>query len=114
MITVEYIIDEDDIEEFLGRMDERRRTRRRDGARNWRLLRDLADPRLWIERYETPTWLDYIRLNNRPTQDDASIPERLRALHRGPESPRVRRRIERQTSSSPTAGPGNEGASTDL
>ncbi len=105
VVTVEYIIDEADIEEFLGRMAERRRTRRRDGARNWRLLRDLADPRLWIERYETPTWLDYIRLNNRATQHDAAVPERLRALHRGSEAPRVRRRIERQTSSSPTASP---------
>ena len=114
VITIEYIIDEPDIEEFLGRMSERRRTRRRDGARNWRLLRDLSDPRLWIERYETPTWLDYIRLNNRPTQDDASIPERLRALHRGKEGPQVRRRIERQTSSSPTPGPGTEEATTDL
>jgi MFS family permease len=115
VITVEYIIDESDIEEFLGRMNERRRVRRRDGARNWRLLRDLADPRLWIERYETPTWLDYIRLNNRATQDDASVPTRLRELHRGTESPRVRRRIERQTSSSPIPGSGTaEGATTDL
>jgi MFS family permease len=115
VITVEYIIDESDIEEFLGRMNERRRMRRRDGARNWRLLRDLSDPRLWIERYETPTWLDYIRLNNRATQDDASVPTRLRELHRGAEGPRVRRRIERQTSSSPIAGSGTEeGAATDL
>jgi MFS family permease len=114
VITVEYIIDESDIEEFLGRMNERRRMRRRDGARNWRLLRDLSEPRLWIERYETPTWLDYIRLNNRATQDDASVPTRLRELHRGTEGPRVRRRIERQTSSSPSASPGGEEATTDL
>src|SRR6185436_18293203 len=105
VITVEYVIDESDIEEFLGLMNGRRRTRRRDGARNWRLLRDLHDPRQWIERYETPTWLDYIRLNNRATQDDASVPERIRQLHRGAEAPRVRRRIERQTTSSPTATP---------
>jgi hypothetical protein len=114
VITVEYIIDESDIEEFLGRMNERRRMRRRDGARNWRLLRDLSDPRLWIERYETSTWLDYIRLNNRATQDDASVPTRLRELHRGTEGPRVRRRIERQTSSSPAAGPAPDEASTDI
>jgi hypothetical protein len=80
-------------------MAERRRIRRRDGALKWRLLRDLADPQLWIERYETPTWLDYIRHNSRLTQDDAIIPERLRALHRGPDAPRVRRMIERQTGS---------------
>jgi len=114
VITVEYLIDESDIEEFLGRMNERRRMRRRDGARNWRLLRDLSDPRLWIERYETPTWLDYIRLNNRATQDDAAVPTRLRELHRGTEGPRVRRRIERQTSSPPTPGADSEEATTDL
>ena len=87
--------------EFLAAMAERRRIRRRDGALNWRLLRDLSDPQVWIERYETPTWLDYIRLNNRMTQDDAIIPERLRALHRGSQLPRVRRMIERQTGSLP-------------
>jgi hypothetical protein len=114
VITVEYTIDEPDIEEFLNLMNDRRRMRRRDGARNWRLLRDLSDPRLWIERYETPTWLDYIRLNNRATQDDASVPERLRHLHRGDEAPRVRRRIERQTSSSPTATPDAGEATTDI
>jgi MFS family permease len=114
VITVEYLIDESDVEEFLGRMNERRRMRRRDGARNWRLLRDLSDPQLWIERYETPTWLDYIRLNNRATQDDASVPTRLRELHRGTEGPRVRRRIERQTSSSPTPISDSGEATTDL
>ncbi len=105
VVTVEYVIDEDDVLEFLGAMDDRRRIRRRDGARNWRLLRDLADPRLWIERYETPTWLDYIRHNSRLTHDDATIPEHLRALHRGPDAPRVRRMIERQTSTPPAAVP---------
>ena len=45
-------------------------------------MRDLADPEIWIERYETPTWLDYVRLNNRMTRHDAVIPESLRALHR--------------------------------
>lgn len=101
VITIEYLIDEADVVAFLGAMAERRRIRRRDGALRWRLLRDLADPRLWIERYETPTWLDYLRHNSRLTQDDASIPERLRALHRGPAPPRVRRMVERQTGSLP-------------
>ena len=105
VVTIEWIIREEDILEFLKAMAERRRIRRRDGALAWALLRDLADPTLWIERYKLPTWLDYIRLNNRVTQDDAVIPERLRALHRGPEEPRVRRMIERQTSSAPAAPP---------
>lgn len=102
VVSIEYLIREEDIVEFLGAMSERRRIRRRDGARNWRLLRDLADARLWIERYETPTWLDYVRHNNRITHHDAVIPQRLRALHQGPGGPRVRRMIERQSSAPPT------------
>jgi hypothetical protein len=106
VVTIEYRIRQEDILEFLGAMAERRRVRRRDGARNWRLLRDLADAELWLERYETPTWLDYIRHNTRMTKADAVIPERVRALHRGPEPPRVRRMIERQTSSLPAGRTG--------
>ena len=98
VVTVEYLIDADDVLAFLGAMAELRRIRRRDGALNWRLLRDLADAQIWIERYETPTWVDYIRLTNRLTQDDALIRESLHSLHRGKEPPRVRRMIERQTS----------------
>lgn len=97
VITIEYRIGEADVVSFLAAMSERRRIRRRDGARNWRLLRDLADPEIWVERYETPTWLDYIRHNSRITHHDAMIPERIRALHRGPEPPRVRRMLERPT-----------------
>ena len=101
VITIEYVIRDEDLLEFLAAMSERRRIRRRDGATHWMLLRDLADPRLWIERYTTPTWLEYIRHNNRITKDDAIIPERLHQLHQGPGHPVVRRMIERQTGALP-------------
>jgi MFS family permease len=104
VVTVEYRIDEGDVLEFLAAMSDRKRIRRRDGARHWSLLRDLAEPELWIERYDSPTWLDYVRQNQRVTEDDAAVWDRIRSLHRGPDKPRVRRMIERQTSS-PPAGP---------
>ena len=84
-------------------MAERRRIRRRDGARSWMLLRDLSNPQVWIERYATPTWADYVRHTSRMTHEDALIPERLRALHRGSAPPVVRRMIERQTGTLPVA-----------
>ena len=96
VITIEYQIAEEDVPEFLALMAERRRIRRRDGARHWHLLRDLAKPELWTERYDTPTWLDYVRQAQRITQSDAGIIDRLKELHRGSEPPSVRRRIERQ------------------
>jgi len=105
VITIQYVIAEEDIIEFLRAMDERRRIRRRDGANDWKLLRDLADPQVWIERYSTPTWLDYIRHNNRLTHEDAGIPKKLRELHRGPDKPIVRRMIERQTGTLPSGQP---------
>ena len=104
VITIDYRIREEDVREFLALMAERRRIRRRDGARHWHLLRDLAEPELWTERYDTPTWLDYVRQAQRITQADARIVDRLSELHRGAEPPQVRRRIERQpVSTSPEA-----------
>jgi len=97
VITVEYTIPQENVVEFLTLMSERRRIRRRDGARHWTLLRDLGQPELWIERYHTSTWLDYVRHAQRITRADARVVERLRELHRGPEPPRVHRMIEQQT-----------------
>jgi hypothetical protein len=95
VVTIDYLIDEDDVPAFLAAMAERRRVRRRDGARHWTLLRDLADPTRWIERYHAETWVDYVRHNLRMTHDDVAVTERVRALHRGSEPPVVHRMIER-------------------
>ena len=100
-MTVEYLIRDEDVFEFLGVMSERRRIRRRDGARQWTLLRDLGHAGLWIERYESPTWVEYVRHNQRVTQADAEIGDRIRALHRGDQPPLARRLIERQVSAQP-------------
>ncbi|MER8369608.1 MFS transporter [Mesorhizobium sp. M0306] len=96
-IMIEYVIRNEDVPEFLATMAERGRVRRRDGARNWTLARDLENPSIWIEHYHTPTWVEYIRHNRRATYADAVIGERIRALHSGNEPPRVRRMIERPT-----------------
>ena len=96
-IMIEYVIREDDVPEFIGLITERGRIRRRDGARNWVIARDLEHPDVWLETYHTPTWLDYIRHNTRATYADVTITERIRALHAGPDRRRVRRWIERPT-----------------
>ena len=103
VVTIEYRISKEDMIAFLAAMAERRLIRRRNGARRWSLLRDLSDPQLWIERYHSPTWTEYVRHNRRFTHDDAVIGERIKALHRGPGDPPVRRMIERQTGYLPDA-----------
>lgn len=97
MIMVDYQIAQEDVPAFLAAMTDRRRIRLRDGAQQWALLRDLETPDIWTETYHVPTWVEYIRHNQRRTQADAEVTERLLALHRGSEKPRVHRMIERQT-----------------
>ena len=97
MVMVDYQIAQEDVEAFLALMNERRKIRRRDGARQWALLRDLEKPEIWTETYHVPTWVDYVRHNLRRTKADAENLEKLRALHRGEGGPVVHRLIERQT-----------------
>lgn len=101
VVTIEYRIAAGSVVPFLAAMSERRRIRRRDGAHGWSLLRDLADPELWIERYHVSTWLDYVRHNSRRTMADTANSDALAALHRGPNPPVVHRMLERQTGSLP-------------
>lgn len=97
VVMIDYEIDEADIPEFLTTMAERRRIRIRDGAGHWALMRDLENPTTWTETYHVPTWVEYVRHNQRRTQADAAVGDKLTALHRGARPPHVHRLIERQT-----------------
>jgi MFS family permease len=97
MVMIDYQIAREDIAEFLTVMAERRRIRRRDGARHWVLLRDLEHPEQWTESYHVATWDEYQRHNMRRTKADADVMDALHRLHRGPDRPRVHRMIERQS-----------------
>lgn len=110
VITREHRIAEANVPAFILAMNERRRICRRDGARRWSLLRDLAEPDRWIERYHMATWLDYIRDTHRRTQADLDNLEQIVALQRAGHSIVVHRLIERPTGSSTVAGtPGERG-----
>ncbi|HEV7254649.1 MAG TPA: MFS transporter, partial [Mesorhizobium sp.] len=97
-ILIEYKVQDADTQAFLDVMAEQRRIRRRDGARQWELMRDTQSPEQWIESYHVPTWNDYVRHNLRRTKADAGVWERIRALHVGPEPPKVHRMVVRPTS----------------
>lgn len=96
-VLIEYVVREADTRDFLKVMNERKRIRRRDGARQWELLRDTERPDNWIESYHVPTWNDYVRHNQRRTQADAAVDDRIRALHAGGEPPKVHRMVVRPT-----------------
>ncbi|UOA26434.1 MFS transporter [Pseudosulfitobacter sp. DSM 107133] len=97
LVMVDYEIAQEDVPEFLAAMSLRRRVRIRDGAQQWALLRDLHQPDHWSESYHVPTWGEYVRHNERRTNADAALSDRLQKLHRGDGGPTVHRMIERQT-----------------
>jgi MFS family permease len=95
MIMVDWDIPPQHTGAFLQLMAARRRFRRRDGARQWVLLRDLENPDIWVESYHAATWTEYLRHNHRRTASDATNYDELMKLHRGPGRPHVHRMIER-------------------
>jgi hypothetical protein len=90
-ISVEFHIFEKDIPALLALMVARRRIRRRDGALNWHLSRNVHKPELWIETYRVPDWSAYLRHTARRTKADADNLGQLLNLHQGDEPPRVSR-----------------------
>ncbi len=65
-------------------------------------------PTVWVERYATPTWLEYIRHNNRLTQEDANIPQRLHGVASRPRQsygPPHDRATDRSTAGRPRLDP---------
>lgn len=97
MVMIDFEIAQEDVVAFLAVMADRRRMRLRDGARQWALLRDLENPRIWTESYHVPTWVEFVRHHQRRTKSDAEISERILTLHQGKDRPRVHHMIERQT-----------------
>ncbi|MBK8199741.1 MAG: MFS transporter [Acidobacteria bacterium] len=105
-VAIRYRISESDIPAFIAAMNERRRVRRRDGAKAWSLSRDLADLETWIEQYQFARWADYVRHNERRTHADDDNHAAIKSLHKGSWPPEIHRLLERQVSSYPVnAGP---------
>ena len=93
-IEIDYRVAQDKLREFSDLMLELQSARHRNGAYDWSLARDIADPALWTERYHYPTWGDYLRQRSRFTEADFKL-QRAVAPFRGDPSAPIRRRLER-------------------
>ncbi len=56
------------------------RIRRRDGASDWHLYRDVADPNCFVETFAVPSWLEHMRQHGRGTQVDSVLEREAEAL----------------------------------
>lgn len=94
--TLEYQVPPGHHDAFVAAMADIRRIRRRDGARGWTLVQDVAVPDRWIERYENPTWLDHLRQHERISRDDLQVEARVHGLLAPATRPVVHHLLERQ------------------
>jgi MFS family permease len=101
VVTVEYRVAQKDWEPFRAAMMELRRIRRRDGARRWTLLQDLSDPETWVERFQSPSWIDHLRQHRRSTVEDRAIELKPASFHCGAKPPRVRHLVQRHRAPPP-------------
>ncbi len=91
LIQVEYQIDPENREAFLQAMQANEATRRRNGASNWRVFRDLGEDGRFVERFIITSWAEYVRLRSRMTIADRQIQELVAQFQR----PGVEIRISR-------------------
>jgi hypothetical protein len=104
VVVIEYRVPPQNAVEFAAVINEIGRIRRRDGARAWSICQDIDAVDLWVERFESPTWLDYLRWRTRPTQSDQAVRERLAQLVVG-EHGSVRRLVVRPPGAHPLGAP---------
>ncbi|MBS0349193.1 MAG: MFS transporter [Proteobacteria bacterium] len=83
-VEISYIALPELREDFLELTQAIESVRRRNGASDWRLLRDLACPERYTERFVVASWMDYLRQHDRSTHADAIRESRLAAFHSAP------------------------------
>lgn len=91
VVTIAYVIDPLRADDFKALMKESRRSRLRQGALGWELLRDMGKPGLYIEQIIDDTWTEHLRRFDRVTASDVALRERKLAFHIGDEPPVITR-----------------------
>jgi MFS family permease len=82
MVIVEYSVEAPNAEAFRLVMGELGRSRRRDGAVQWWLFRDTAEPDRFVETWIEETWAEHLRVHDRVSVAHREIEDRVRGLTR--------------------------------
>ncbi len=81
LVLVRYAVPADHRDEFFAVMRQLERSRRRTGARTWRLYTEREDPGILVEAFTLGSWREHLSQHeNRHTGYDAEIVEAARAL----------------------------------
>jgi MFS family permease len=91
VVRIDYLIDPARADDFRALMQESRRSRLRQGALEWALLRDVNQPGHFIEQIVDESWTEHLRRFGRVTASDVALRERKLAFHIGDAPPQVSR-----------------------
>ena len=106
VVTIEYFIDPKRTDEFRRVMQLSRRSRLRQGALEWALLRDVGQPGRYVEQIIDESWTGHLRRFGRVTASDVALRERKLTFHLRTEPPVVQRCVvEAAIKSLPDIGP---------
>lgn len=82
-IVIEYKIDPEDRNAFLEAVREFGMERLRDGAYDWDIFEDVAEPGRMIETFLVSSWLEHERQHHRVTSADQDVQARVLKFHKG-------------------------------
>jgi hypothetical protein len=80
MVNVEYWVRDGLEHEFLEQLEDARYSRRRTGASSWRIWRDAAESRRFVEQFVVASWQEHLRQHERVTKRDQARLDRIRAM----------------------------------
>ncbi|MCK8503412.1 MFS transporter [Myxococcus fulvus] len=89
LVTVEYHVAPTGRAAFLPLVHQLGDTRRRDGAVQWGVMEDTAEPGRFLEYFVLGSWMEHLRQHERVTHEEKALQEQLRALHQGEHPPVV-------------------------
>lgn len=97
LITVEYLVAPERAPEFLAALREFKPERLRDGAFQWGVFEDTAQPGRYIEHFLVASWLEHQRQHRRVSKADAELQAQVSRFHRGDGPPKVEHFIAPRT-----------------
>jgi MFS family permease len=89
MVSIEYTIDPDRALEFREALLPLGSIRLRDGAVQWGLYFDVADPGKVTEVFFSPSWAEHLRHHERAGQDDKELQLQAFSFHVGAHPPKI-------------------------
>lgn len=92
-VIIEYRIAPKDREPFLAAIGELSAERLRDGAYDWDVFEDAAEPGRMVETFLVSSWLEHQRQHHRVTSADRVLQARLLRFHKGAAPPVVQHLI---------------------